>query len=155
MILYKCECGFEREVSDDSAGKAVKCPKCKTIGKVSDIQQFAKISSNPEDYADDPEYRPADGIKAADRPERTASSQRQTEANDVLLGVLYFIRIIAMLGAGITVIASALILMTDKKNAGLLVIVFVSGLASSIWTYVGAEAVRLLVEIERNTRKNT
>jgi hypothetical protein len=149
MISYKCKCGFEKEVSDDSGGKSVRCPKCKTVGIVPQLQ-FAKISTNPEDYADDPAYRPAEGTKAADRPGRTETDDT-AGGNDLLLVVLFFLKIAAGLGVAATIMATIF----NKDNELLAGVFFASGLASSAWTYVGAEAVRLLVEIERNTRRNT
>lgn len=150
MIHYKCQCGFEKDVSDDSAGKQVRCPKCKTIGTVPNAPSFAEISTNPDDYADDPAYRPADGMMTVERPER-GDAVSTTTANDVLLLILFGLKLLAGFGVILTVIAT----LVNKKDEVLAGIIFVSGLTTSAWTYVGAEAVRLLVAIERNTRKNT
>lgn len=166
MIHFKCQCGFERDVSDESSGKSIRCPKCKTISRVP-APEFAEISHDPADYADDQPFTPdpISATKAVDRPgdsERTAVNRPErgnhnsqgTEENDTLLAVVFFLKILAMLGALATSVVFAAILSQMKNALPLAISALVSGLIGSAWTYVGAEAVRLLVEIERNTRKH-
>lgn len=158
MIDITCQCGHQMQVPDGAAGKHGKCPKCgqrvevpvpSPVAADSEFLGLVDEAISEQKKQDSlPDQRPA--LPSRPRQPAPASEIEEVISIELLVGGL---RWIAGLAAIATLLLAAMQLSESNSSTFLALITLASGLGSALWTFVISEIIRLLVNIERNTRQ--